>query len=189
MLMIYWFEPVLYLDPVSKFPETTERPGYYVDFADNKGDSLKFKVMRNNLPTVLHRRVVRSAANANHLNRRVTFKPDVPEILDKLDNRSSNTSKNRHLKNNDRNINNHLSTRARSMITYPDQNVGVTTRSKIQATCNLCAQGLLFTLHDMFLMRNLMVNSLTNEYKIPVIVLPVFLVPFSNILSPNKQAK
>jgi hypothetical protein len=35
--MFYWFEPVLYLDPVSKFqfPETTERPGYFVGFADN----------------------------------------------------------------------------------------------------------------------------------------------------------
>jgi hypothetical protein len=36
-LMFYWFEPVLYLDPVSKFrfPETTERPGYFVGFTDN----------------------------------------------------------------------------------------------------------------------------------------------------------
>jgi hypothetical protein len=33
-LMFYWFEPVLYLNPVSKFPETTERPGYSVGFAD-----------------------------------------------------------------------------------------------------------------------------------------------------------
>jgi hypothetical protein len=33
--MFYWFEPVLYLDPVSKFqfPGTTERPGYFVGFA------------------------------------------------------------------------------------------------------------------------------------------------------------
>jgi hypothetical protein len=37
ILMFYWFEPVLYLDPVSKFEflETTERPGYFVGFADN----------------------------------------------------------------------------------------------------------------------------------------------------------
>jgi hypothetical protein len=27
ILMFYWFEAVLYLDPVSKFPETTERRG------------------------------------------------------------------------------------------------------------------------------------------------------------------
>jgi hypothetical protein len=39
--MFYWFEPVLYLDPVSKFqcPETTERPGYFVGFSDIVGDA------------------------------------------------------------------------------------------------------------------------------------------------------
>jgi hypothetical protein len=44
--MFYWFEPVLYLDPVSKFqfPETTESPGYFVGFADNVGDALTFKI-------------------------------------------------------------------------------------------------------------------------------------------------
>jgi hypothetical protein len=44
ILMFYWFEPVLYLDPVSKFPETTERPGYFVVFADNVGDALIFMI-------------------------------------------------------------------------------------------------------------------------------------------------
>jgi hypothetical protein len=41
ILMFYWFEPVLYLDPVSKFqcPETTERPGYFVGFSDIVGDA------------------------------------------------------------------------------------------------------------------------------------------------------
>jgi hypothetical protein len=57
--MFYWFEPVLYLDPVSKFPETTERPGYFVGFADNVGDALTFKILKNDLVTVLHRSVVR----------------------------------------------------------------------------------------------------------------------------------
>jgi hypothetical protein len=54
ILMFYWFEPVLYLDPVSKFPETTERPGYFVGFADNLGDALTFKILKNDLVTVLH---------------------------------------------------------------------------------------------------------------------------------------
>jgi hypothetical protein len=36
-MMFYWLEPVLYLDPVSKFPETTERAGYFVGFANNVG--------------------------------------------------------------------------------------------------------------------------------------------------------
>jgi hypothetical protein len=46
--MFYWFEPVLYLDLVSKFyfPETTERPGYFVGFADNVGDALTFKILK-----------------------------------------------------------------------------------------------------------------------------------------------
>jgi hypothetical protein len=71
ILMFYWFEPVLYLDPVSKFPETTERPGYFVGFADNVGDTLTFKILKKDLSTVLHRSVVRSAADANHRNKRV----------------------------------------------------------------------------------------------------------------------
>jgi len=82
--MFYWFEPVLYLDPVSKFPETTESPGYFVGFADNVGDALTFKILKNDLVTVLHRSVVRSAADANHRNRRVSFKSDVQESLKEI---------------------------------------------------------------------------------------------------------
>jgi hypothetical protein len=52
-LMFYSFEPVLYLDPVSKFqyPETTEGPGYFIGFADNVGDALTFKMLKNDLIT------------------------------------------------------------------------------------------------------------------------------------------
>jgi hypothetical protein len=46
ILIFYWFELVLYLDPVSKYPETTESPGYFVGFADNVGDSLTFKILK-----------------------------------------------------------------------------------------------------------------------------------------------
>jgi hypothetical protein len=77
ILMFYWFEPVLYLDPVSKFPETTEMPEYFVGFADDVGDSLTFKILKNDLVIILHRSVVRSAADANHRKRRVSFKSDV----------------------------------------------------------------------------------------------------------------
>jgi hypothetical protein len=74
--MFYWFEPVLYLDPVSKFrfPEAIERPGYFVGFADNAGDVLTFKILKNDLVTVLHKSVVRSSADASHRNRKVSFK-------------------------------------------------------------------------------------------------------------------
>jgi hypothetical protein len=91
MLMFYWFEPVLYLDPVSKFPETTERPGYFVGFADNVGDALTFKILKNDLVTVLHRSIARSAADASHRNRRVSFKSDVHESLKLLDTKPSST--------------------------------------------------------------------------------------------------
>jgi hypothetical protein len=71
--MFYWFEPVLYLDPVSNLPfsETTEMPGYFVGFADNVGDALTFKILKNDLVTVLQRSVLRSAADSSHRNRRV----------------------------------------------------------------------------------------------------------------------
>jgi hypothetical protein len=75
--MFYWFETLLYLDPVSKFPEIKKWPRYLCSFADDLGDSLTFKVMKNDLATVLHRSVVRSAADANHRNKRVKFCPDV----------------------------------------------------------------------------------------------------------------
>jgi hypothetical protein len=55
--LYYWFEPVLYLDLVSSFPETTERPAYFVGFADNVGDALTFKILKNDLVTVLDRSV------------------------------------------------------------------------------------------------------------------------------------
>jgi hypothetical protein len=68
--MFYWFEPVKNLDPDSKFPEITERPGYFVGFADDVGNALTFKILKND---VLHISVVRSAADASHRNRRVSF--------------------------------------------------------------------------------------------------------------------
>jgi hypothetical protein len=72
ILMFYWFEPVR-LDSISKFQflETTEKPGYFVGFADNVGNELTFKILKNDLVTVLHRSVVRSAADASHRNKRV----------------------------------------------------------------------------------------------------------------------
>jgi hypothetical protein len=81
------------LDPVSKFQYTDnkERPGYFVGFADNVGDALTFKILKNDLVTVSHRIVVRSAADASHRNRRVSFKSDVQESLKLLDTKPSLT--------------------------------------------------------------------------------------------------
>jgi hypothetical protein len=79
------------LDPVPRFPETIESPGYFVGFADNLADALTFKILKNYLVTVLHRSVVRSAADASHHNRRVSFQSDVQESLKLLDTKPSLT--------------------------------------------------------------------------------------------------
>jgi hypothetical protein len=47
----------------------------------NVGDALTFKILKNDLVTVLHRSVVTSAADASHRNRRVSFKSDVQESI------------------------------------------------------------------------------------------------------------
>jgi hypothetical protein len=137
IMMLYWFEPVLYLDPVSTYPETTEMPRYFVVFADNVGDSLTFRILRSDLSTVPRRSVPRSAADANHLNKRVKFKPDVQGRLDPLDNRTRIIGKNRHPRSKARDIKNDVSTRTISKISYLDQNAGVTTgplRCKVHTT-------------------------------------------------------
>jgi hypothetical protein len=140
------------LDPVSKFkyPETTERPGYFVGFADNVGDALTFKILKNDLVTVLHRSVVRPAADANHRNRRVSFKSDVQESLKLLDTMPSSTFfwKDSHHKHTSRNTNNHVSNRTRSKTDYTDQHVGSRTWSKMHSISNLSVQNLFFHLHD-----------------------------------------
>jgi hypothetical protein len=56
-----------------------------MSFADSIGDTLTFKILKNDQSTVLHRCVVRSAADAKHQNKRVKFKPDVQEIIDRTD--------------------------------------------------------------------------------------------------------
>jgi hypothetical protein len=123
--------PDLY--PVSKFPETTKRPGYFVGFADNVGDALIFKVLKNDLVTVLHRSMVRSAADASHQNRRVSFKSDVQESLKLLDTKPNLTFvwKESHHKHRSRRTNNDVSNRTRSKADYTNQHIGSRTRFKM----------------------------------------------------------
>jgi hypothetical protein len=130
------------LDPVSKFhfQETTERPGYFVGFADNVGDALTFKILKNDLVTVLHRIIVRSAADANHRNKRVS---GVQESLKLLDNKPSFVWKDSHISYKSRKTNDDVSNRTRSKADYTDQNVG-SRRSKmynekIQVFKNSCS--------------------------------------------------
>jgi hypothetical protein len=42
IMMLYWFEPVLYLDPVF---------GCLIGFKDDVGDALTFKISKNDLNT------------------------------------------------------------------------------------------------------------------------------------------
>jgi hypothetical protein len=149
--MFYWFEPVLYLDPVAKFLETTEKekPGFFVGFADNVGDALTFKILKNYSSAVLHRSVVRSAADPMHRNKRVTFKPDTQEVLEKLDTIPSATTRNENQpKQRSRKSNHDVRNRTRFKAGNINQNIGDRTRSKIQFIQKSGFQGNTFPLHD-----------------------------------------
>jgi hypothetical protein len=157
ILKFYWFEPVLYLDPVSKsrFPETTERPGYFLGFADNVGYALTLKILKNDLVTGLQRSMVRSAADASHRNRRVSFKSDVQESIKLLDTNPSSTFvwKYSYHKHKSRKTDNDVSNLNRSKADYTDQHIGSRTRSKMHNVNvnNLSIQSLFFPLHDAIL--------------------------------------
>jgi hypothetical protein len=84
------------------------------------GDALTFKILKNDLVTVLHRSVVRSAADASHRNRRVSFKSDVQESLKSLDTQPSFVWKDSHHKHKSRRTNNDVSNRTRSKADYTD---------------------------------------------------------------------
>jgi hypothetical protein len=157
ILMFYWFEPVLYLDQVSKclFPETTERPGYFVGFADNVGDALTFKILKYDLVTVLHRIVVRSAADASYRNRRVSFESNVQKSVKLLDTKPSLSFvwKDSHHKHKSRNTNNDLSNTTKCKADYTDQHIGSRTRSNMHnINANVVSvQNLFFPLLDAIL--------------------------------------
>jgi hypothetical protein len=153
LLMFYYFEPVLYLDLVSKFqfPETTERPGYFVGISDGVGDTLTFKISKNDWVTVLHRSVARSAADASHRNKRVSFKSNVQESLKLLDTKPSFVWKDSHHNYESRKTNNDVSNRNRSKTDYADQHIGSRTRSNMHSVNNLRFKNLFFPLHDAIL--------------------------------------
>ena len=86
---------MLYLDPKAKFSQTQEKPGYFVGFAHNVGDHLTFKILKNDMRTVLHRSVVRSANDPGHRNKRVHFKSDMEQVITGMDARTPRTHKRR----------------------------------------------------------------------------------------------
>jgi hypothetical protein len=86
--------------------------------------------LKNALITVLQRSFVRSAADASHRNRRVSFKSDVQESLKLLDTKIIIVWKDYHHKHKSRNNNNDVSNRTRSKADYTQQHIGSRTRSK-----------------------------------------------------------
>jgi hypothetical protein len=109
--------------------------------------------LKNDLVTVLHRSVVRSTADANNRNTRVSFKSDVQESLKLLDNKPSLNFawKDSHHKHKSRRTNNDVSNRTRSKADYTNQHIGSRTRSKIHSINNSIVQNLFFPLHDAIL--------------------------------------
>jgi hypothetical protein len=111
--------------------------------------------LKNDLVTVLHRSVVRSAADASHRNRRVSFKSDVQESLKLLDTKPSLAFvwKDSHHKYKSRNTNNYVSNRTRSKADYTDQHIDSRIRSKMHNVNlnSLSVQKLFFPLHDAIL--------------------------------------
>jgi hypothetical protein len=107
------------------------------------------------LVTVLHRSMVRSAADASHWNRRVSFKSNVQESLKLLDTKPSSSFvwKDGHHKHKSRRTNNDVSNRTRSKADYTDQHIGSRTQSKMHNinVNNLSVQYLFFPLHDAIL--------------------------------------
>ena len=85
IMQFYWYEPVLYYNPDTSFPETKEEPGYFVGFGENVGDALTFKILTlGKRPQILHRSVVRSALDPKAQNKRVKFDKPLP-ILEQRD--------------------------------------------------------------------------------------------------------
>jgi hypothetical protein len=95
---------------------------------------------------------VRSAEDASHRSRRVSFKSDVQESLTLLDTKPSSTFvwKYSHHKHKSRKSNNDVSNRTRYKADYTDQHIDNRTRSKIHNinVNNLSVQNLFFPLHD-----------------------------------------
>jgi hypothetical protein len=60
LLQFVFWERVLYLDHVDVFPQSKERPGYFVGCSPNVGDDLSFRIYDNQTKQVVSVSVVRS---------------------------------------------------------------------------------------------------------------------------------
>jgi hypothetical protein len=92
--------------------------------------------------------VVRSVADANHQNKRVSLKSFVKESLQLLDTKASFSWKDSHHKYKSRKTNNDVPNKTRSKADYTDQHVGSRIRPKIHKLNNLSVRNFFFPLHD-----------------------------------------
>jgi subtilase family serine protease len=139
------------LNPVFDFPETSEMPVYLMGFADDVGEVSYFKVIKNDLTTLIHRRrFIRSSAYTNQISKKVSFIFNAQEILRKLDTIPEITSNNRHLTSKYRNVYDDVSNRTCSKISQID-GISVNNRFNAKSKRYLSVDGLLFPLHDIIL--------------------------------------
>jgi hypothetical protein len=98
-----------------------------------------FKALKKDLSRLLHRSVVRSAADANHRNKRLSLKSDMQLRPNKLSTRPGITIENYNPTNLARNINDEISIIFRSKRIHIDHGHCVTNRSKMQRKFKLSA--------------------------------------------------
>ena len=73
-LHFQFYEKVYYLDYQEVYPDTKEKPGYWVGITDNVGDILTYKILTDHTQQVLHRSVFQPCDLA-HPNHRIQFNP------------------------------------------------------------------------------------------------------------------
>jgi hypothetical protein len=109
-------------------------------FADNVGDALTFKILKNDLVTVLHKSVLWLAADANHQNKQISLRSNVQELFKSIVTKPSFVWKDIHHNQNSRMFNDDVTSRTRSKEGYTDQHVGSRTRCKMHNVNNPCVQ-------------------------------------------------
>ena len=90
ILKFVWFQPIYYHDLSSSYPESTEKPGYFVGFVNSSDDALTFKILTADRHSILTRSVVRPATDPEKRNRKVKFDAETERELFIGDNILSN---------------------------------------------------------------------------------------------------
>ena len=83
-LCYHFWQPVYYLDLEQTFPDSRERPGYFVEVSENIGDALTFEVRDAVTNHKVAKSVVRPANDPGIPNHCVMFKNAISKERDKL---------------------------------------------------------------------------------------------------------